>query len=146
MIVWMYTTQMWGRFGGPSWVLIFVSPMFYLEKMTLFADDNYLICWNKSIELLIINMKKTIESITKCKKQSGLKGNDIKIELCLFHHKDQAPITLNIFNNTIKSKDHINVLGVTFDSKLQWHYQIQNAINKSKIALNAIYLIRKYFN
>ena len=29
---------------------------------------------------------------------------------------------------------------------MQWHYQIQNTINKSKKALNAIALIRKYFS
>ena len=40
----------------------------------------------------------------------------------------------------------MNVLGITFDSKLQWHHQVKNTINKSKMALNAIYLIRKYFN
>ena len=40
----------------------------------------------------------------------------------------------------------MNVLGVIFDSKLQWHYQVQSAVNKSKKALNAIFLIRKYFS
>ena len=39
----------------------------------------------------------------------------------------------------------MNVLGVSFDSKLNWQIQIQNAITKSKKALHAIYLIRKHF-
>ena len=66
--------------------------------------------------------------------------------MCLFHRKDQAPISIKLANITLTSKDHINVLGITFDSKLSWHYQTQNAINKSKMALNAIFLIRKYFS
>ena len=65
--------------------------------------------------------------------------------MCLFHRKDQAPITIKIFNVALTSKDHINVLGITFDLKLNWHFQVQNAVNKSKMALNAIYLIWKYF-
>ena len=39
----------------------------------------------------------------------------------------------------------MNVLGVSFDSKLNWQNQIQNSITKSKKALQAIYLKRKHF-
>ena len=39
----------------------------------------------------------------------------------------------------------MNVLGLFFDSKLQWHSQVSNAVTKSKKALHAINLIRKYF-
>ena len=40
----------------------------------------------------------------------------------------------------------MNVLGVTFDSKLNWQAQIENTVCNSKKALHAIYLIRKYFS
>ena len=135
-----------GSILGPILYAIFVSPLFDLAKMTLFADDNYLISWNKTIQQLIIDMQKILESVTKWLRQSGLKVNDSKTELCLFHRKDQAPISIKLANISLTSKDHINVLGITFDSKLSWHYQTQNAINKSKMALNAIFLIRKYFS
>ena len=39
----------------------------------------------------------------------------------------------------------MNILGISFDFKLQWQTQVQNAINKSKKALQAIFLIRKIF-
>ena len=39
----------------------------------------------------------------------------------------------------------MNVLGVSFDSKLNWQIQIQNSITKAKKALNAIKLIRNFF-
>ena len=44
----------------------------------------------------------------------------------------------------VVSKKSINVLGVTFDSKLQWGDHITNAINKSRKSLHAIRLITKY--
>ena len=42
-----------GSILGPILYAIFVSPMFDLAKMTLFADDNYLVCWNKTVQELI---------------------------------------------------------------------------------------------
>ena len=44
------------------------------------------------------------------------------------------------------SKKTINVLGIVFDSKLQWSEQIANASSKALKALNAIKLIKRYFN
>ena len=91
------------------------------------------------------NMEKELESIIKWLRQSGLKVNDSKTELCLFHRKDHLQIQIKIIDTTLTSKDRIGVLGIIFDSKLQWQYKVQNAINKSKKALNAIILIRGYF-
>ena len=39
----------------------------------------------------------------------------------------------------------MNVLGVIFESKLQWADHIAHALKKSMKALNAIRLIRKFF-
>ena len=73
---------------------------------------------------------------------SGLKVNDSKTELCLFTKNDLPPITLTINNFEIISKATINVLGVMFDSKLQWKAQIENVIKKSN---KAKYAILKFF-
>ena len=51
-----------------------------------------------------------------------------------------------INNFEIKSKLQINVLGVFFDSKLQWQPQVENIIKKLNMARYAISLIRKYFD
>ena len=40
----------------------------------------------------------------------------------------------------------MNVLGVCFDSKLNWSMHVANTINKANKALHAIRLIKKYFN
>ena len=40
----------------------------------------------------------------------------------------------------------MNVLGIAFDSKMQWYIQVAQAISKVKKAQHAIMLIRKYFN
>ena len=46
--------------------------------------------------------------------------------------------------NILKSNKKINILGVIFDSKLQWSEHIAHAIKKATCALNAIRLIRKF--
>ena len=134
-----------GSILGPILYAIFVSPLFDLTKLTLYADDNYIVRWNAILELLIDDMKTSLEMIIKWLRQSGLKVNDTKTEICVFHRNDPPAVTLNINNNIVKSKNSINVLGITFDAKLQWHLQINNAISKSKRALHAINLIRKFF-
>ena len=68
-----------------------------------------------------------------------------KTELCLFHKVDTGPINISINGSVISSKKSINVLGVIFDSKLQWSEQISHTIKRSMNALNAIRLIRHYF-
>ena len=40
----------------------------------------------------------------------------------------------------------MNVLGVRFNSKLNWQTHIQHAMTKSKKALQAIKITRKYFS
>ena len=78
-------------------------------------------------------------------KGSGMKVNESKTNLCLFHRGDTTPISLNLCCKTIRSNKTMNVLGVIFDSKLQWTEQIANSIKGFMKALNAIRLIKKFF-
>ena len=135
-----------GSILGPILYAIYTSPLFDLQKMTSFADDTYIVRWNKTLTQLIIDMQKSLEMITKWLKQSGLKVNDSKTELCLFHRKSNPLIEIIINNITIKSKHAINVLGIEFDSKLQWNTHVSKTISKAKKANHAIRLVRKYFN
>ena len=72
--------------------------------------------------------EKILEAITKWLKDSGLKVNDIKTELCLFHRNPHEPTTLTFNEVTLISKQHMNVLGVIFDSRLQWNDHVAQAI------------------
>ena len=78
-------------------------------------------------------------------KKSGMKVNESKTDLCLFHRGDTTPIKILLYDKLIKSNKTIGILGVIFDLKLQWSDHIANAIKKSTKSLNAIRLIRKFF-
>ena len=64
--------------------------------------------------------------ITKWLCDSALVVNDSKTEICLFHEHDQQKIHLQIGDTAISSKSFMNVLGVTFDSKLNWQIHVNN--------------------
>ena len=109
----VFTALMWERlFPVLRTILytIFWSPLFYLTKMTLFADDNYVLHRNKQKQALLLEMKITLETIIKWLKQSGLKVYDAKTEFCLFYPKDSSPVKLIVNNVELTSVKSMNVL------------------------------------
>ena len=70
--------------------------------------------------MLITDMEKALEGITKGLKRFGLKVNNSKTELCLFYKHDTAPISVTIGDDNISSTNTMNVLGVLFDMKMTW--------------------------
>ena len=101
--------------------------------------------WNRDLAALIVNLEKRLETITKWLRGSGLVVNESKTEVCLFHSNDQPLVTISLQNVLITSKKSMNVLGVTFDSKLNWQIHVANTIGKAKKALFAIRLLKRYF-
>ena len=130
---------------GPILYAIYVSPLFDLEKMTNYADDNFIIKSNKVLSRLIIDMEKSLEAITKWLKKSGLKVNEDKTEICLFHRHIQVNCDVNVNGIILHSKTSMNVLGVMFDSRLNWADHVSNAIRKTNRALYCIKQIKAYF-
>ena len=100
--------------------------MFDIEKMTNYADDHLIVHWNKCLVELISNMEISLEAITKWLKKLGLKVNESKTEICLFHRLPHNSITLTVNSFPLISKQNMNVLGVLFDSRLQWCDHIAN--------------------
>jgi hypothetical protein len=60
----------------------------------------------------------------------------------LFFRQDVAPIKVKIGAIEIMSKSTIHVLGVFFDSKLNWTGQVSHSVDKSSKSLNAIESIK----
>jgi hypothetical protein len=134
-----------GSILGPILYALFIRPLYKITKVTTFADDNYVVKFNKDKKMALEELRKELEKIIKWLKGSGLKVNEKKTELCIFHRNGNTDGNLLIDNDLITSKNEINVLGITFDSKLQWSSQVSRAIGGANKALQAIKLIRKYF-
>ena len=78
--------------------------------------------------------------------KSGMVVNELKTCLCVFYKHDCTPLIVDVNGKFLISQKTINVLGVIFDSKLQWAPQIANCVSRSLNALSAIKLIKKLFS
>jgi hypothetical protein len=58
---------------------------FNLEKLTTFADNNYVIGYHKEKDLALRELGEKLVRIMKCLKDLGLKVNEKKTEVCIFH-------------------------------------------------------------
>ena len=134
-----------GSILGPILYAIYVSPVFDITNLSNFADDNFALTWNKNKRETVTLMEAKLTLVIDWLTDSGLKVNENKTEICLFYRKDTPPVNILVNNIVIKSSNQMNVLGVTFDSRLTWSIHISNQINKANKALYAIKLIKKYF-
>ena len=69
-----------GSILGPVLYAILMSPLLDLTDITLFADDNYALVWNKCKESVHREMQEKLELITTWLRNSGLKVNEEKTE------------------------------------------------------------------
>ena len=99
--------------------------------MTKLGYDNFITKYFKFLPELIRDMKQCLEMIIKWLKDLGLKVNDSKTEICLFHKADVQQINLEINGSIIISKPKMTVLGIIFDSKLQWGPQVIKKVKQS---------------
>ena len=134
-----------GSILGPILYALFIRPIYDFEKITTFADDNYVVERNQNKECALKELGRRLERIVKWLKDSGLKVNESKTELCIFHRNKNTEGTLKIDNTVVISKNEMNVLGLTFDSRLNWAPQVSRAIKSANISLQAIRMINKYF-
>jgi hypothetical protein len=133
-----------GSVLGPILYTIYISPLFDIAELTNFADDNFIIAFNSQINALIENLQMNLEMIIKWLKYSGLKENENKTEICMFHRNDTQKVTIILQNEIITSKKSMNILKVLFDSKLNWSEHVSFSIKKSNRALCALQLIKRY--
>ena len=106
-----------------------------------YADDGFGVVSSNDKAELVRLIESKVKRIETWLVQSGMQVNESKTCLCLFYHRDTAPIEIVLNNVKIKSVNKINVLGVIFDQKLQWSDHISHCISKSNKALTAIKFI-----
>jgi hypothetical protein len=115
------------------------------EDLISYADDSYLIKSNKSKEIALRRLQFQIQNVEKWLTSSGLKVNVEKTEIVIFHKMDTSTSSIKINEVKIPTKKQITVLGVIFDSKLEWSLQVENSVRKARSALQGLRVINKYF-
>ena len=135
-----------GSILGPVLFAIFVSPLeLKIKHLVTYADDNFILNHNGSMEVVIERAKTTTIIVRNWLVENGLKVNEEKTEICMFHKKDYQCEEIEIDNHIIKVKKSIRVLGVIFDSKLSWAEHVGFAVAKANKAKQGLSIIRRYF-
>ena len=71
--------------------------------------------WNRDKLVLVGIMEVKLKRIMDWLKDSGMKVNEPKTDLCLFYKGDSTPISHNLYGKTNVSNKTMNVLVVIFD-------------------------------
>ena len=89
-----------GSILGPFLYAVFVSPLFDMTDFTAYADDSQVIDSGIDLIPLMQRMEQKIKIMIHWMTKSGLKVNESKTEICLFHKNDHPKIEI-LINNTI---------------------------------------------
>ena len=135
-----------GSVLGPILFALFMSPVFDLADLVTYADDNYIMESDSNLDRALAKVKMKAETIIQWLLDVRMKVNTNKTELCIFSKNDVQTCTMELAGTEIKSKKNIKVLGVIFDSKLNWHNQVISQITSCRRTLCGLKLIRKYFS
>jgi hypothetical protein len=134
-----------GSILGPILFSLFMSPLLEKEDVISYADDSYLLRGSKNKELALQRLQFQVQKVQKWLTSSGLKVNVEKTEIVIFHKTDTATSSIKINEIEIHTKKQMSVLGVMFDSKLEWSLQVENSVRKARSALQALKMLNKYF-
>jgi hypothetical protein len=135
-----------GSVLGPVLFSLFIRPIYDVESITTYADDNYVMKIYTNKNIVLRQVKNSVEVILKWLKDSGLMVNESKTELCVFHRSQRTRINMTIGEHTVKSKRSMTILGIIFNENLTWSEHIEQAIKNSKKILHAIWIIKNYFS
>jgi len=134
-----------GSILGPVLFNIFISPLIRSEKILAYADDNYPTGAGTTKDAALADLQQKVIIAEKWMSGSGLKVNLQKTELCIFHRYDSGTGQITVNNIVIKSGKHLEVLGLKFDSRLEWTFQVDKSINEARKAVHAMRMIKMHF-
>lgn len=134
-----------GSILGPVLFNLFIGPLIRAEKILAYADDNYPIGIGKTKDAALADLQQKVIMAEKWMSGSGLKVNLQKTELCVFYRHDSGKGQISVNDVIIKSGSCMNVLGIKFDSRLDWGLQVEKSINEARKAAQAIRMIRSHF-
>jgi hypothetical protein len=134
-----------GSILGPVLFSLFMSPLLEKEDLISYADDSYLIRGNKNKETALQRLQFQIQKVQNWLTSSGLKVNIEKTEIVIFYKTDTATTSIKLNEIEVYTKKQMSVLGVIFDSKLEWSFQIENSVKKARCALQGLRVLNRYF-
>ena len=135
-----------GSVLGPILFNLFIRPLLVTANCPAYADDSYYYGSSKGKSAAIDTVQRKVKQAIQWMTNSGLKVNLEKTEVCVFHRMDTSKAIIRIVNISVESSHQLGCLGVIFDNRLSWDRQVEKAIMDSRRSLQAIKVVRRFFN
>lgn len=96
-------------------------------KSNLFADDFNILCRSNNLKAVQEFLQKSTNSLSDWSKKTGLSFSNLKSQSIIFtKRKKMKPLKITLDNLVIPNRHEIKILGITFDSKLNWLPHLKN--------------------
>ena len=95
-------------------------------------------------ENAVTELGKALTMMSLWFKNSGLKVNEEKTEITIFHINNCNPADVLINGTNVRTKNTIKVLGIVMDTTLTWHEHVSNTVNNIQSKIHAIRRIQRY--
>ena len=121
----------------------------FMDECTLYnyADDNSFSCKAPTIDAMISNLHSDGNRAIKWFTDNRMQANPEKFQFMMISRDEDSSRSLTLNDSTIIfSEDHVKVLGVVIDSKLNFSLHVSTICNKASRQLNALVRISNYLD
>ena len=138
-----------GSILGPLLFNIFINDIFFFiiaSGICNFADDNSLHASGTSLEIVITKLKIDIKNILEWFRFNSMAANPGKFQIMFLGLNENTSINFDIGDISISSTNHVKLLGVTIDNKLDFSKHIEAICKQASQKTSAILRIRNYLS